>query len=304
MDPLLIIALIACAGLCGMIGFTLYSRRPAGKKSNPNKKGGMKASPTVEPMPPLIPIHQSPRPVNGEAKKAHTIPMSIPDNQGLTDSQGSLLWFIATVCAIVLPCLTLFAVGLNIVVVVVFFFTFPALSALSAYMFRKFRVCQAARELDKISKNGLVAGVHIGTDGIARFSGGRRGSTGRLHFPNMEILSDAAKKAVYPFAGSGTSLVVIKSDMDTPIIPEFVERAQLMLDHSEQIKGDGRKKDARQIMQILIDMKQEEEQLNEYDRLRKLVDTGAVVLDAYLYDRYNEILYPDGSTLEDRKSVV
>lgn len=224
------------------------------------------------------------------------IPEQASPNAELSDGWGSFLYFWLMLGAELTPVIVLAVFGVNIIIVLIYFGIFPIVGVFSGYLFRRFRTPKLARDVESIIRHGMTTGFHLGKDGVFRIIGGRRGATGRIHFPNMEIYGDVNNEATYPLAGAGTCMI-IKSDMDTPVQPNFIVAAQDMINNSEQIGAKGVPKDARKIMSILVDMKQREDKLDEYQKVMEDIERKSITLESYLYEHYRPLLFKDGTNL-------
>lgn len=271
-DTLLVLQL-ATAGMVVGAAVTVYF---AVKRRKPSSTGAAAGSaPMLAPKPAV----------------RYVIPPRPKEKEQLSDGLGQLLYLWLALGAEIIPVIGLLALGLNLIIVFTFFGLFPIVGVLTGYLFCRFRFAKTARDVNQILRRGEVLGVHIGTDKALRLIGGRRGATGVMHFPNMKIQGDPVQMATYPW--SGTTAVIIRSDMDVPIAPDFVEYAQDIIQHSDQIGMDGQMKDPRKLMEILMDMKQQAEALDEYERVLKMQQSGTLELGSYIYDKYRPLIFND-----------
>lgn len=259
--------MVAVAGVVVYLAF--FKKRPKGPAASPS---------TPSPSRPGVIVR-------------YAIPPAPKQKEQLSDGMGQFVYLWLCIGAEAIPVIGLLALGLDTIIVFTFFGIFPIVGVLSGYLFKRFRFAKTARDVDKILKDGMVLGVHIGTDKALRLIGGRRGSTGVLHFANMKIQGDPVQMATYPW--SGTTAVIIRSDLDVPVPPDFVEYAQDLLQHSDQIGIDGQPKDPRQLMQILVDMQQQNDALTEYEKVLKMQQDKTLELGSYLYAKYAPILFHD-----------
>ena len=214
----------------------------------------------------------------------------------MSDNLGSFLWFWICVGAIITAPLLLALTGTNIFVAVIFFGIFPIVGTVAGYIFHRYRVSGPARDFDKILKTATGIGLHIGTDDKARLVGARRGSTGRWHFPNMEITADAVRKAIFPFYGS--VLTIIHSVSDSQLNPEFLYFATMLNRNSELIGDDGRPKLSTDIADTIVRMSERESELLDMAEQQVRIKNGETNLAQVLDERYRSTLYPDGVKLD------
>jgi|SRR5208337_1813064 len=275
MDPLVESALVvaAIAAACAILyGIVRESKKRGNLKKMP-VKAPTKAASTD---PNVVIIHDKP--------------------EGVTDQTGSFMWFWVMVGAELLPVVSLAIFGVNIAIVFLYFGLFPVVAIVAAYFFRGYRVGRVGLQFSKDLKNATIIALHIGTDDKARILAGRRGATGRLHFPNMKIYADSIHKALFPFYGN--VLTIIHSVLDSNVNPEFLYLATLINANSEKIGGDGRRKLSHEISDVIEAGLKEEKELEAMKAEVERIDNGETTLAEVILSRYHDVLYPDGVKLD------
>jgi hypothetical protein len=216
----------------------------------------------------------------------------------IPDSWRSFLWFWIAIGTIISAPIGLYVSHVNLIVSIAYFGTFPLLAVIAGYAFSHFRVAGPARDFDKILKQNNCVALHIGTDDKARLVGGRRGSTGRWHLPNMEITADAIKKAIFPFYGNVIS--IIHSVSDAQLNPEFLYFATVYNRNSELIGEDHRPKLSTDIADTISKMVEREEELLEMENEMVRINRGETTLANVIEERYRDIIYDkDGKLITD-----
>lgn len=215
----------------------------------------------------------------------------------VADNLGSFVYFWIMIAAVVVP-VALFAIsGVNVGVAFLFFGLFPLVGVFGGYFFKRFRTSRPARDLDKMIHNGSAIALHIGTDDKARLVDGRRGSTGRWHLPNMEIVADSIQKAIFPFYS--TVVAIIHSKSEAMLNPDFLYYATMLTRNSDKIGTDGKKKQSAEIMDVVEAMLSEEREFKLIEEARIQVRDGLKTTDDLLMSKLDQnLLFPDGKTLD------
>jgi hypothetical protein len=229
--------------------------------------------------------------------------VKIPDFSGgtgagrLSDSMGSLLYFWMCLAAIIVPVIALAAFGLNSLVIILLFLPFPIVGVFSGYMFKRMRTSAPARDLDSMLKKSLAVVYHIGIDNKAKLVGFRRGATGRWHGPQMKLNSDSTHKATYSFYS--TVSAVAHSLTVSQINPEMMYYITKLLEYSEKVGGDGRKKNMAEIADIMEYLNQREEELNVIATTVDQINTKKLSIDEYIDRRYHNLYWKDGKNYDE-----
>ena len=229
--------------------------------------------------------------------------VKIPDFSGgtgagrLSDSMGSLLYFWMCLAAIIVPVISLAAFGLNSLVIILLFLPFPIVGVFSGYMFKRMRTSAAARDLDAMLKKGLAVVYHIGIDNKAKLVGFRRGATGRWHGPQMKLNSDSTHKATYSFYN--TVSAVAHSLTVSQINPEMMYYITKLLEYSEKVGDDGRKKNMAEIADIMEYLNEREEELNVIATTVESINAGKLSIDEYIDRRYHNLYWKDGKNFDE-----
>ena len=215
----------------------------------------------------------------------------------LGDGLGSFLYFWVCIAAIVVPVISLAAFGLNTIVIILLFLPFPIIGVFGGYMFKRFRTSSPARDLDSMLKKSLAVVYHIGIDNKAKLVGFRRGSTGRWHGPQMKLNSDSTHKATYSFYS--TVSAVAHSLTVSQINPDMMYYVTKLLENSEKVGGDGRRKNMAEIADIMEYLNQREEELKGVSATVDEINAGKLSMDEYIDRRYHNLFWKDGKTLDE-----